>query len=282
MADKKGRPRSHPSSKRNAPRSGSAWLIGIVVVAIVALVVARLISPSSAPSNRGSTSLINKPVSAHLLKTIRTAALATPTDVTNQQPVLPTKGKSVFDPGAAKPDFFYMGGEYCPYCAAERWAFLVALNRFGTFTNLHYMRSAVSDGNIVTFTFYKSHYTSPYLTFSPVEAWSRNQSVPLQAPTNAEYSFFKANDTQNGGTIPFFTVGPYVWVGTQVSPTLLSGLTWTTVASQLSHPVAGTAAGSIMQNANVITAAICATDGGKPTTVCQAPAISSLEPYLPK
>ncbi|HJZ02607.1 MAG TPA: DUF929 family protein, partial [Streptosporangiaceae bacterium] len=29
-----------------------------------------------------------------------------------------------------KPEMFYMGAEYCPYCAAERWAMIVALSRF--------------------------------------------------------------------------------------------------------------------------------------------------------
>jgi len=30
----------------------------------------------------------------------------------------------------------YIGAEYCPYCAVERWPLIVALNRFGTLTNL--------------------------------------------------------------------------------------------------------------------------------------------------
>jgi hypothetical protein len=35
-----------------------------------------------------------------------------------------------------KPEVLYMGAEYCPYCAAERWALIVALSRFGTFSGL--------------------------------------------------------------------------------------------------------------------------------------------------
>src|SRR5260370_14637165 len=31
-----------------------------------------------------------------------------------------------------KPEMLYMGAEYCPYCAAERWPMIVALGRFGT------------------------------------------------------------------------------------------------------------------------------------------------------
>ena len=35
-----------------------------------------------------------------------------------------------------KPGIFYYGAEYCPYCAAERWPVVVALSRFGTWSNL--------------------------------------------------------------------------------------------------------------------------------------------------
>src|SRR5579883_612664 len=36
-----------------------------------------------------------------------------------------------------KPEVLYMGAEYCPFCAAERWAMIAALSRFGSFSNLH-------------------------------------------------------------------------------------------------------------------------------------------------
>ena len=35
-----------------------------------------------------------------------------------------------------KPKVLYIGAEYCPYCAAQRWALAVALSRFGTFDKL--------------------------------------------------------------------------------------------------------------------------------------------------
>src|SRR5580704_4304478 len=31
-----------------------------------------------------------------------------------------------------KPEVLYIGAEYCPFCAAERWAMIAALGRFGT------------------------------------------------------------------------------------------------------------------------------------------------------
>lgn len=265
-----------PGSGRGGPK-GSIWVIGIVVVALVALVVARLI-PRGAPAS--ATSPIGKPVASSLMRSIVAAARKTPTNVANQAPVLPTKGKGVYGAGGTKPVLLYIGGEFCPYCAAERWALIVALERFGTLSHLHYMRSAVTDGDVITFTFRHSSYSSRYLTFTPVEVYGRSQGTVLQRPTAQQSSYLSANDTQ--GTIPFVAVGPLVWNGTQVSPALFKGLTWTTVAADLRHPAAGTAAGSIMQNANVLTAAICAADGQKPAGVCHAPAIASLEPYLSK
>ena len=41
-----------------------------------------------------------------------------------------------------KPEVFYLGAEYCPYCAAERWAMIVALSRFGTFSGLSTVHSS--------------------------------------------------------------------------------------------------------------------------------------------
>jgi hypothetical protein len=39
------------------------------------------------------------------------------------------------------PEFFYAGGEFCEFCATERWAILNALGRFGTFSHLNQIRS---------------------------------------------------------------------------------------------------------------------------------------------
>lgn len=283
MAQKSAR---KPSGTKRPPErrrsSGSTWLIAIVVIAIAGLVAARLISPSS-PSSKSSpnAALINKAVPASLMKTVESAAQATPKDVTGQGFVSPKAVSTPFAIGS-KPVLLYMGAEYCPFCAAERWAMVVALSRFGTFTNLHYMLSSATDvhPNTITFTFYGSHYTSPYVTFTPVEMTTRNESVSLQTPTQAEDAFFTANNPSS--SIPFFTVGKYYWDGTQVDPTLLKGLTWSTVAGELKHPVAGSAAGEIMENANILTAAICKSDGMKPANVCQAPEITGLADILPK
>ena len=65
----------------------------------------------------------------------------------------------------------YIGGEFCPFCAAERWALTAALSRFGTFTGLGLIHSSPTDvyPSTPTLSFYKSGYTSKYVTFTPVE-----------------------------------------------------------------------------------------------------------------
>jgi thiol-disulfide isomerase/thioredoxin len=91
-----------------------------------------------------------------------------------------------------KPEMLYMGAEYCPYCAAERWSMIVALSRFGTFSGLSTVHSSTTDtpSNISTFTFHGSSYTSKYLTFTPVEMEtnipdpSTGRYTTLETPTN--------------------------------------------------------------------------------------------------
>ena len=43
--------------------------------------------------------------------------------------------------GKTVPEILYMGAEYCPYCAAQRWSTIIALSRFGKFSGLGNMSS---------------------------------------------------------------------------------------------------------------------------------------------
>src|SRR5207302_7512423 len=91
-----------------------------------------------------------------------------------------TSAQPLRDP-TGKPQILYIGAEYCPFCAAERWSLIVALSRFGTFQHLQLTTSSASDlyPNTSTFTFYRSAYTSPYLDFQSVEEATRDQDIPL-------------------------------------------------------------------------------------------------------
>ena len=97
---------------------------------------------------------------------------------------------------SGKPEVLYIGAGYCPFCATERWPLAVALSRFGTFSGLHGIHSTSNDvyPNQPTLTFYKSSYTSKYLTFVPVETTTQDRNTPLQRPTAAEQALLRRYD----------------------------------------------------------------------------------------
>ena len=167
-----------------------------------------------------------------------------------------------------KPEFLYIGADYCPYCAAERWSIIVALSKFGSFSGLEYMLSGDAPEaypDTSTFTFTHSSYSSSYLTFVSVEIKDRFGN-PQQTMTSDQRSIMSQYDTNQG--IPFIDLGnQYVFVSSQFPPSAINGLSWTQIASQLDSPTGGVAK-SIDGAANVLTTALCKIDGGQPSSVC--------------
>jgi hypothetical protein len=181
------------------------------------------------------------------------------------------KGSSLTAGG--KPEMLYIGAEYCPFCAAERWSMIVALSRFGSFSGLTYMESSSSDkfANTPTFSFRNANYASNYISFVSVETQDRDHGT-LQTPTPQEQSFMNTYDS--AGSIPFVDIGnqtgnQYVTLngGSQFQPSVLSGLNWTQIGSQLNDPNSAVAK-AVDGAANYLITAICKVDGGNPSTVC--------------
>jgi Domain of unknown function (DUF929) len=187
-----------------------------------------------------------------------------------------------------KPEVLYIGAEYCPYCAAQRWAMVVALSRFGTFSGLHTVHSSSTDtpANIPTWTFYKSSYTSKYVSFTPVEtltnvpdASSAAGYTALQSTTSAQQALMNRYDTQ--GSIPFVDMGnKYVQVGNPAGfgPQVLSGQSWSQIAAALDQPSSAIAKG-VDGAANYMTAAICKLTNNQPASAC-TPVVKQLEAKL--
>jgi thiol-disulfide isomerase/thioredoxin len=174
-----------------------------------------------------------------------------------------------------KPEFFYVGGEFCPFCAAERWPMVVALGRFGTFSDLKITRSSPTDvnPNTPTFSFFGSSYESPYISFTPVEIYSNERAgngyAKLQSLSSDQQKLVDMYNPDGG--IPFLDIGgKYVLGGANFSPSLLAGQDWSTIAAQLSNPQSRQAQ-AIVGSANILTAAICKLTNGQPGDVCQAP-----------
>ena len=196
-----------------------------------------------------------------------------------------------------KPELLYVGAEFCPYCGAMRWAMIVALSRFGTFTGLATVHSAVSNGaggqepdpDTPTWTFLHASYSSPYLNFASVEETtnipdpSTGSYTPLQTPTSAQSALVTKYDVppyiDQAGSIPFLDFGnKYVSIGTPYDPGVLAGLSWSTIATDLSNPNSAVAQ-SVDGTANYITAAICKMTGNQPASACTT-AVQSLESQI--
>jgi Domain of unknown function (DUF929) len=172
-----------------------------------------------------------------------------------------------------KPEVLYVGGEFCPFCAAERWAVAAALSRFGTLSGVHFIHSSPTDvyAGTPTLSFYKSSYASTYLAFVPVEWYSEkpDRATPtgygyLQRPTPEQAAVC---EKYGGGAIPFVDIGNrYLVTGAQYLPSALGNMTWSGVAAAMRDP-SSPVARDIDGAANMITAAICKLTHGRPASI---------------
>jgi hypothetical protein len=197
-------------------------------------------------------------------------------------------GGDILKGSDGKPEFFYAGAEYCPYCAAERWSIVMALSRFGTFSGLKQTASGDAPEaypDTPTVTFVGATYTSKYIDFSSVEMQGRGgQSDTLQTPTAQQKDLLAKYDAtpyvSSAGAIPFLSVGnQYVTNGAGYSPVILENETWQSIAGKLSNPNDDVTQ-NIVGNANHITAAICQITNQQPDTVCKAAPIPDIEKKL--
>lgn len=276
-------------AQKRTPWWQSPWLIGGGGAAVVVVVVLVIVLGSRGPGNNGGTPTPNPTPDAAVLAAVTqpSASLLEKVGVGSSSSSLqrtpnttpPTKGSG------GKPSIIYVGAEFCPYCAAERWSMIIALSRFGSFANLHLTESSSTDvfPDTPTFTFHGVTYSSQYVDFQFSEIEDRNKQ-PLDTPTAAVNSTFLTFDqapyTQQKQSFPFVDFGDhFILIGAGYNPSTLAGLSWDQIASDLS---AGTApeATAILQQANWLTAATCSVTSDQPATVC-TPAIKAIESKLP-
>lgn len=176
------------------------------------------------------------------------------------------------------PTVTYVGGEFCPYCATQRWVLVSALSRFGSFQGLKASRSAEDDGDIPTVTFVDATYTSDYLTLEAFETTDRDHQA-LQKLTPEVETLFSRNNPQ--GSIPWTYLGTSQLIGSQVSPAEFTGgaatassLTQKQVAEQMATGTSplGTA---INSQTNALTAQLCTLTDNKPENVCTAKGVTA-------
>ena len=295
--DRRARIAAQRAADQRARRRNRLLLAGGAVVAVVAVVLALVLVQSGNGGSSGTAVGGPGPTGASLaaltgkVTSVPAAALEQVGSGTVTSTPTSISGAPLTSGG--KPEMLYMGAEYCPYCAAERWSMIVALSRFGTFSGLATTRSAAQDGagtaepfpNTATWTFANSSYASKYLTFTAVEEFtnipdkSTGGYTPLMTPTPAQQALFQQYDAANQGAIPFIDFGNrYMSVGASYDPGVLGGLTWSKIAADLHDPSSPVAKGALGA-ANYITAAICSLTGNQPATAC-TPAVRALQPKL--
>jgi hypothetical protein len=280
--------------RRRALWTGSAV---VVVIAIVVAFVAIKLSTNSNSSNGGAGDSVTGTV---LPASVQKDITSVPASALNTVGIGSVLSYMSADEGGAppinrisnspltsggKPEMLYIGAEFCPFCGAMRWGMAVALSRFGTFTTpLHgtHSSSTDTDPNTPTLTFYKSSYSSPYLTFTPVENEDRNRNT-LQNPTSAQQALWVKYDydTADQSTgYPFIDFGnKYIIKLPTYDPGVLAGMSWAQVATALHNPSSQVAQGAL-GTANLITAAICKMTGGKPGDVCSASGVVAASAHL--
>ena len=275
------------------------WLLIGGVLAVIAIIIGVFVIFSNQQSGSPSgptqaNSQVFKAVTnadPNVLSAVGTGGVQNPLHVVKGPPPIlvgPT----------GKPQFLYVGAEYCPYCAAERWGVVVALSRFGTFSKLYQTTSSSTDvyPSTPTFTFYPGHYggsfyTSKYIDFVPVETLGNVQDTSgnytsLQTPTTQQQNLLNTYDvspyTTQAGSIPFIDIAnQYIVTGASYSPQDLQSLQWQAIATNLSTPTS-TVGKDILGSANYMTAGICMTTHQQPGSVCNTEVIQKIEQSLGK
>jgi hypothetical protein len=269
------------SSTRKGTLSRRSWLLieGILVVVVVVVAIfVYLANPSArGPSSSGTVLKAITHVDPSVLARVGTGSAS--------NVMKPVAGAPPLTGPTGKPEFFYVGADYCPFCAGQRWAIIVALSRFGTFSNVGQITS--SEGGIPTFTFYRSTYKSQYIDFVPVEV-SDNQRNTLQQPTPDQQRLLTTYDAppytaaQNKGAIPFIDIANrLVAVGSSYSPEVLLGSSWDAIANQFKDPGTDISKG-VLGAANYLTAALCLATRNQPASVCATGPLPQIEELLPQ
>jgi thiol-disulfide isomerase/thioredoxin len=259
-------------ARRRMLLAGGAVAVVLIVVLVIVIVKVTSKSPAAKASPASGTAL---PASVqHDFSTVPASSLTAVGQGTAALASVKAVTGSALTSGG-KPEMLYIGAEWCPYCAAMRWAMATALSRFGTFSTLNGVHSDAQDvyPNTATLTFYKSTYTSKYLVFTPVENQDVNKNT-LQTPTSAQQALWTKYDPP-GNSYPFIDVGNKYIFGVTYNPQVLQGLSWTQIASDLSNPSSPVAQGAV-GSANLMTAAICKVTGNLPASVCTAAPVSTL------
>jgi hypothetical protein len=255
-------------------------VIGLVVVIVVVLVIVKVAGSGGSGGGSGQADVSSPPRGTPIPSATLTKLASVPLSTLNSASTSGVINTPQATSGAAltsdgKPELLYIGAEFCPHCAAERWALYTALSKFGSFSpapgRIH---SAVADGDVPTLTFYGTTYSSPYLAFTPVEVYTNEPAsngqgyVSLQTPTPAQQKLWADLGDE---TFPFLDFGgKRAQTGATYSYAPLQNLSFSTVANQVGNN-STTIGTNIDASAAQLIKTICGSlTENKPADVCSA------------
>ena len=279
-AAKAARMREEAARKDRQRRQVIAAVIAVVAVigaVVIGVVVAN--RPPSTPAAGGSTgSTASADAALAKLVALPQATLdASAAPNTAQAPTKLQGSTALTQDG--KPKVLYVGAEYCPFCAMERWPLIAALSKFGTFSGLKPTTSASDDvhPDTPTWTFADATYSSDVLAFEAVETADREKK-PLQPLEGENAALFQKFNP--GGGIPWITYGgTHATDGATVDANVLDGLSYDQIIAGIEDPSSDVGK-TVNPAVNMITAQLCELTGGKPTNVCTSQAVMAASVLL--
>jgi hypothetical protein len=279
-------------SLRHVPRRYLA--LGLIIAAICLLGTLVLVRDNSGPTSSSTVETFN-PAPSSLVASVAAVPASVYDTVGVTSPANPvTPLRPVGAPNAplwqattrGEPVVFFYGAEFAPYAAAERWPLVLALSRFGTFSQLGVMQSSSTTAftNLSTFTFWNVSYNSRWVDLQAVERYSGLN------PTGARYLGLERPDARQSAAIATYgtsaTIFPlldvanrYVLGGAAFAPGVLAGLSQDQIAGDLSVP-ASPLTQAVVSAANEITAAVCSVDGNRPRNVCESRGVLAADDAL--
>jgi Domain of unknown function (DUF929) len=278
-----------------------AWSsVFLVVVVIAVLVVVKLTSTggpiaSSHQAVRSASSTLVHELSTVPASVFDTVGVGIPSQFSGNAPIV-ISGQPALTLNGRAPSMMYLGAEYCPFCAAERWGMAVALARIGTWSGLDTTASGLQDGDFSTLSFRDAKLTSRYINFVPIETCTNvvdpsatgcSGYGPLQRPSESEQAVlnkyagpaFVPGNTQDI-SFPYIDVDNKVLIsGSTYEPTVLTGLTQAQIAGGLTDPT-NAVTQSVIGTSNYISASICASTKGAPADVCDSSGVQKADAAL--
>jgi thiol-disulfide isomerase/thioredoxin len=261
-------------ASKNPRHSRWAWaglaMVALVIGAVVVLFLARGGgSGANATAASGSVPAGPVPAGSHRPSDAASVALGE---------VRRESGEPLLDGG--KPLVFFMGAEWCPFCASERWGLVEATSRFGKWSGLRELRSREGQDYfpaLATYDLSQATYTSDYISIRHKEV-ATVEGDPLQKLGSFEEGLVNGYDKL--GSVPFlFASGPSgrYTVELPYSPGLLDGDSFVSLRKEVAAEAPTPAVEAIDGQADAITALICKLDGRQPASVCAKGSIPALE-----